>query len=62
VLNFESNYFIDSKSLKLEFDASSIYPKENQIIQFDLKNNKILKDPGYGLEFLYTREDNFTEK
>jgi hypothetical protein len=62
VLYFESNYFIDSKSLKLEFDGIFYIPKENQIIQFDLKNHKILRDPGYGLEFLYTREDNFTEK
>ena len=62
VLYFESNYFIDSKSLKLEFDGIFYIPKENQIIQFDLKNNKILKDPGYGLEFLYTAKDNFTEE
>lgn len=60
VLYFESNYFIDSKSLRLEFDGIFYIPKENQIIQFDLKNGKILKDPGYGLEFLYTSKDNFT--
>lgn len=60
VLYFESNYFIDAKSLRLEFDGIYYMPKENQIIQFDLKNGKILKDPGYGLEFLYAREDNFT--
>lgn len=60
VLYFESNYFIDSNSLKLEFDGIFYIPKENQIIQFDLKNGKILKDPGYGLEFLYTSKDNFT--
>lgn len=57
VLYFESNYSIDTKSLELKFDGIFYIPKEPQVIQVDLKNQRILKNSGYDIEFLYARED-----
>jgi hypothetical protein len=44
------------------FDGIFYIPKEKQTIEFDIKNNKVLKDPGYSIEMLYARKDVFPDK
>jgi hypothetical protein len=50
-LHFESIYFDQVNNLSIEADAVYYMPKEEQFIQIDLKNKKIIDSEDYKLEF-----------
>jgi uncharacterized protein DUF4179/uncharacterized protein DUF5643 len=60
ILTFEGNYFENPKALTLKCDGVYLKPREDEYIVVDLENKKVIDDCGYGFEYLYHRNEEYS--